>query len=313
MSKKVVVVGGGWGGVSAAVSARNAGAEVVVLERSDMLLGTGLVGGIMRNNGRFTATEELIAMGGGEVFEVIDNNSRHKNIEFPGHKHANLYDISKIEPAVLAFLRGKGIEVRLQARVKDVVMEGKTIKRVVLDNNEEIPANVYIDATGSAGPMNNCNKHANGCVMCALRCPTFGGRVSLAEKAGATEYVGKKKDGSFGAMSGSCKLFKESLSSWIVEKLNKNGVVVVPIPEEQRFVTDSAALKACQQYALPEFSENIVLLDTGHAKLMMPFTHWQISARCPVYKTPATKTPTQGGGVILSATWLCRRETTPCG
>ena len=51
---KVVIVGGGWAGSGAAMAAKNAGAdEVVVLERTDMLLGTGLVGGIMRNNGRF--------------------------------------------------------------------------------------------------------------------------------------------------------------------------------------------------------------------------------------------------------------------
>ena len=49
---KVVVVGGGWSGCAAALSARKQGAEVTLLERTDMLLGTGLVGGIVQNNGR---------------------------------------------------------------------------------------------------------------------------------------------------------------------------------------------------------------------------------------------------------------------
>jgi len=35
-----------------------------------MFLGTGLMGGIMRNHGRFTAAEELIVLGGGELFRV---------------------------------------------------------------------------------------------------------------------------------------------------------------------------------------------------------------------------------------------------
>ena len=74
---KVVVIGGGWAGCGSALSAKKAGAEVVLLERTDMLLGTGLVGGIMRNNGRFTATEEMIAMGGGELFQVTDSVARH--------------------------------------------------------------------------------------------------------------------------------------------------------------------------------------------------------------------------------------------
>ena len=30
-------------------------------------------------------------------------------------------------------------------------------------------------------------------------------------------------------------------------------------------------MKVCQQYALKEYAENIILLDTGHAKMMTPF------------------------------------------
>ena len=57
-----------------------------------MLLGSGLVGGIIRNNGRFTATEEMLAMGGGELFELTDSLARHQDIDFPGHSHVSLYD-----------------------------------------------------------------------------------------------------------------------------------------------------------------------------------------------------------------------------
>jgi glycine/D-amino acid oxidase-like deaminating enzyme len=74
---RVVVIGGGWAGCAASMAAKKAGAEVVLLERSDCLLGTGLVGGIMRNNGRFTATEEMIAMGGGELLQLADKMARH--------------------------------------------------------------------------------------------------------------------------------------------------------------------------------------------------------------------------------------------
>ena len=107
---KVVIVGGGWAGSAAALAAKKAGADVILLERTDMLLGTGLVGGIMRNNGRFTATEEMIAMGGGELFNVTDTVARHRNIDFPGHKHASLYDVAKVEPAVKNLLLNHGVE-----------------------------------------------------------------------------------------------------------------------------------------------------------------------------------------------------------
>lgn len=65
-----------------------------------MLLGRGNVGEIMRNNGRFTAAEENIALGACELFDITDRCSRHVNVDFPGHKHASLYDVVKVEPQV---------------------------------------------------------------------------------------------------------------------------------------------------------------------------------------------------------------------
>jgi hypothetical protein len=52
-----------------------------------MVLGLGNVGVIMRNNGRFTAAEELITLGCGELINITDKNARHKNVNFPGHEH----------------------------------------------------------------------------------------------------------------------------------------------------------------------------------------------------------------------------------
>ena len=45
---KVIVIGGGWAGCSAAIMAKKAGAEVEIYEKTDLLLGLGNVGGIMR-------------------------------------------------------------------------------------------------------------------------------------------------------------------------------------------------------------------------------------------------------------------------
>lgn len=293
---KVVIIGGGWAGSAAAIAAKNAGAEeVTVLERTDMMLGTGLVGGIMRNNGRFTATEEMIALGGNEIFETIDANCRHRNIHFPGHEHASLYDISLIEPAIRSLVLSKGVEVRLQARMKDVRKDGNKIVSVILADDTEVPGDVFLDCTGSAGPMNNCSKYGNGCAMCVLRCPSFGGRVSLVGQAGIAEKMGKKADGSIGAMSGSCKLFKESLSPEIIEMLNTTGVAVIPIPEELRKGEGILATKACQQYALKEFAENIVLLDTGHAKLMTPYYPLAMLHQIPGFENARYEDPYAGG------------------
>ena len=55
MEKKVIVIGGGWSGIAAAIAAKKCGADVTIVEKTDLMLGLGNVGGIMRNNGRFTA------------------------------------------------------------------------------------------------------------------------------------------------------------------------------------------------------------------------------------------------------------------
>jgi len=293
---KVVVIGGGWSGCAAALAAKKAGAgKVVLLERTDMLLGTGLVGGIMRNNGRFTAAEEMIALGGGELFQETDAQARHKNIEFPGHKHANLYDVARIEPAVRQRIEEAGIELHLLTRIKDVFADGKRIKAVVSEDGEEFDGDVFVETTGTAGPQGNCKKYGNGCSMCIYRCPTFGPRVSIAAKMGVKEFVGKKADGTIGAMSGSCKLHKDSLSREIVEQLNSTGVAVIPIPEKLRKGEEALAKKACQQYALKEFDENVILLDTGHAKLMTSYYPLATLRQIPGFENARFEDPYAGG------------------
>ncbi|CDM68383.1 hypothetical protein CM240_1219 [Clostridium bornimense] len=267
---KVVIIGGGWSGVSAAITASKAGAEVHLYEKTDLLLGLGNVGGIMRNNGRFTAAEELKALGAGELIDICDNLSRHKNIDFPGHKHAWLYDVNKIEPAVRNKIIDMGINIHFKTRVIDVKKKEDTIESIILSDGSEVSGDVFIETTGSTGPMGNCLKYGNGCSMCILRCPSFGPRVSISARAGIEDLQGMRSDENPGAMSGSCKILKETLSKDIVEELDEKGVVVIEIPKED-INMDKLKSKVCQQYALKEFAENIILLDTGHAKLMTTY------------------------------------------
>ncbi|MBM4306274.1 MAG: FAD-dependent oxidoreductase [Deltaproteobacteria bacterium] len=293
---KVVIAGGGWSGCAASLSARKQGAEVLLIERTDMLLGTGLVGGIMRNNGRFTATEEMIAMGGSELFRLIDRNALHQNIQFPGHLHTSLYNVATMEPLVKNLLLERGTSILLSTRMEEVEREGDRIKAITVRQGKEkfrIEGDAFIDATGTAGPPANCNKYGNGCAMCILRCPSFGGRISLAAKAGVTEMIGRKGE-QIGAMSGSCKLFKESLSREIVDRLEKEGVAIIPVPSLGQS-KGKLSIKACQQYALPEFEENLILLDTGHAKLMVPFFPLEGLRRIPGFENARYEDPYAGG------------------
>ena len=290
---KIVIAGGGWAGCAAAVGAAKQGMETVLIEKTDLLRGLGNVGGIMRNNGRFTAAEENIAMGAGELFEITDRLSTHKNVDFPGHRHASLYDTRAIEPEVRRLLQSLGVEIRFMCRAVDVIMdeEGKPAPRIQPAEGDAprrvkalklmkangghyiediLRGDVFVETTGSTGPMGNCARHGSGCAMCILRCPAFGPRVSLTEKAGACDMTGERAGGVPGAFSGSCKLDKRTLSPKLQKKLKKDGFAVVPLPEEL-INRGKLSQKVCQQYALPEFAENIILIDTGSAKLMTPF------------------------------------------
>lgn len=267
---KVIIIGGGWAGCAAALTAKKAGAEVHIYEKTDLLLGLGNVGGIMRNNGRYTAAEELIALGGGDLIKLTDKCARHKDIDFPGHKHATLYDVNKIEGVVRDYLKEKGINLHMEKRVMDVDFENNKINGLLLSDYTYVKGDVFIETTGTTGPMGNCLRYGNGCSMCILRCPAFGPRISISARCGVSDIQGERNDDVLGAFSGSCKLAKESLSDDIRNKLDKDGVVVLRVPSED-INYGKLNTKVCQQYALKEFAENVVLLDTGHAKLMTTY------------------------------------------
>ena len=267
---KVIIIGGGWAGCAAALTAKKAGAEVHIYEKTDLLLGLGNVGGIMRNNGRYTAAEELIALGGGDLIKLTDKCARHKDIDFPGHKHATLYDVNKIEGVVRDYLKEKGINHHMEKRVMDVDFENNKINGLLLSDYTYVKGDVFIETTGTTGPMGNCLRYGNGCSMCILRCPAFGPRISISARCGVSDIQGERNDDVLGAFSGSCKLAKESLSDDIRNKLDKDGVVVLRVPAED-INYGKLNTKVCQQYALKEFAENVVLLDTGHAKLMTTY------------------------------------------
>jgi hypothetical protein len=291
---KVIIIGGGWSGCAAAITAKKAGAEVILFEKTDILLGVGNVGGIMRNNGRYTAAEELIALGADELINITDANSKHKNINFPEHKHAWLCDVSKLEPAVRTLLLTLGIDIRLTTRVSNVKKDGNKLLGLVLSDNSYIEGDVFIDATGSTGSMDNCAKYGNGCAMCVLRCPSFGARVSISQKAGIQDIQGEREDGRLGAFSGSCELPREAVSENLLKELDENGSAIVKIPLED-INLDKLKQKVCQQYALPEFAENLILLDTGHIKLMTSYYPLEKLRKLPGLETARYIDPYSGG------------------
>ena len=212
-----------------------------------------------------------------------------------------------------SLLKDMGVEIRLMSRAIDVEKrreEPIVVDRILLADGEKVEGDVFIETTGSTGPMGNCLTYGNGCCMCILRCPAFGPRVSITQKAGKSDIMGKRKDGAFGAFSGSGKLEKSSLSDEIRKKLEKTGVAVIPVPKEE-IVKEKLDLKVCQQYALNEYAENIILLDTGYAKIMTPFFPLESLRRVPGFENARYVDPYAGGkGNSIRYLSVAERENT---
>ncbi len=267
---KIIIIGGGWAGVSAAAAARQNGADVTIVEKTDLLLGTGNVGGIFRNNGRFTAAEEFIALGGDGLFAVLDGCALHRDIAFPGHIHASLYAVNLIEAHVRRYLLSLGVKLKMEHGVSSADCRNGRLSAVGLNSGERVGGDVFVETTGSSGPMGNCLRYGNGCVMCIQRCPAYGPRFSVSMHCGVPDLHGERAEDTPGVFSGSCKLARASLSHELRQQLDRDGVAILKLPPEE-VNYEKLKSKACKQYALKEFSENVILLDTGDAKLMTSY------------------------------------------
>ncbi len=262
---RVVVVGGGLAGCAAATAAAKAGASVTLLERTDVLGGCGLFAGRV-NHKNFCVMEELRVMGGYDIFQVLDNCALHENVKLPWPKPeggiTTIHDVTKLDPELRKHLAGMGVEIRLISRAKDVEMDGRVIRAVILDDKSKVKGDVFVDTTGGAGGIANCQRYGHGCVMCFMRCPAFGDRVSIAGKAEVKELMGKKRDGSFGPISAAYSLLKESIAPELRKELERVGCVIIPLPPELINYKRTESITASGNID-KGFAENVVLLDIG--------------------------------------------------
>ncbi len=168
---KVIIIGAGIAGISAAAGARKAGAEVTMLERQDQLLGIGRIAGSMDVGGRYPLHLEIVEMGAGEVNEALDsvclpNVENYRKSHYPHHslpgsedmtKHSWVYNVLTAEPALRRLMAAMGVEIRWRSRAVDVVREGNHVTGVRLADGELIEGDSFIDTAGSAGGQNHCS------------------------------------------------------------------------------------------------------------------------------------------------------------
>ncbi|MBM2831350.1 MAG: FAD-dependent oxidoreductase [Dehalococcoidia bacterium] len=257
---RVVVVGGGFAGCAAAVSAAKAGAEVVLLERMDFVIASGVRAGRMNYNGKLVAAEEAKALGGGEIFEALESIVLHRaNIvdEASGY----VYNVIAAEPIVRRVVQVAGVDLRLEHRVTDVTREDGRLKAVRVGRKGLVEGDTFVDCSGGAGGVSICARYGGACAMCVThRCPTFGDRVSIATKAGAPEMVLRRPDGTPGHVEAGMSLYKASLDPVLLTRLEKEGAISIPLPRE---LIDATQLYSIGGVRSQRQMEHLNLVDIG--------------------------------------------------
>ncbi len=258
---RVVVVGGGLSGCGVALAALKAGVEVILLERTDMLLGVAVRSGESGGNGWFVGRHELRFLGGGELFDVLDSLKLHVDVHFPdAGKHNYIFNTGLAEPAIRKIVEQAGAKIRFESRVIDVEKEGGRILAVKLENGSLVEGDAYIDCTGTRGGMSYCVKYGQGCVLCLVKCVAFGDRLGIAERAGAKLVNLRRPDGTLGQLGAGVTMYKDTLAPWLKDRIEEEGLIKLPLPPH---LIDYAKLRLMGAGRSLDFIENIILGDIG--------------------------------------------------
>lgn len=177
MAVDVVVVGGGPAGLIAALAARRARADTLLIERY------GYLGGLL--TGGFVTKPQAPVVGGipEEVFErAIELGGARGNLRYRLRDGACTYFMSPIDPGTMkrvAFemVEEAGVKLVLHSLVTGPVAEGDEVKRVIVESKsgrQAVLADAVVDASGDA---------------------------DVAARAGAPCEVGRREDGAAQPMS----------------------------------------------------------------------------------------------------------------
>ena len=144
----VIVVGGGFAGVSAALSAARAGAKVLIVEKSNCLGGAAtncLVNPFMSNATLLKGKRQSLSQGiFKEICSKLKKRSALKGSSFHEEVLKNIFNESVLEAGVDLLFHAYIFEVNKQdGKIKSITVATKSGKI-------ELCANYFIDATGDA-------------------------------------------------------------------------------------------------------------------------------------------------------------------
>ncbi len=154
----VIVVGGGTGGVLAAIAAGREGARTLLIEQYGFLGGTATAGGLCNMASFFYKDEQVIR---GLPQEFMDRlvacggATPHLRAlkSYGSGYYASLYNRELYKWISMEMVCEAGVELMLHTYLADVVVEGNKVKGVVVENKSgrsTYYGDVIIDATGDA-------------------------------------------------------------------------------------------------------------------------------------------------------------------
>ena len=265
---RLVVVGGGASGFSAAKVAKNCGVkEVILLERTDTLGGWALVSGIgLCGAGSFSVLCEATALGGASFYnEVVLPIAIHSDLMMPGFDRSMLFNVSKLDARMKKNLLESGIDVWLNSKVSNTIVKDNILKSIIFENGEKIEADVFVDATGSVTGLDGCNKYGNGCVECIQRCLKFGDPKGLVDDK-INLISSLDANGNKGVTGTSYLIPTASLSKKLQHQVNKKGFAYIKVPSSikpDKNRGEKAGSHSMSIMSQPIIKNNILLADIG--------------------------------------------------
>jgi len=291
---RIIVVGGGFSGIAAAIAASKAGAQATLLERTDMMSGSGLRAARLYQNLKIVGGEEAKALGGPEVFEALESILLHRG-NIIDEEGAFIYNTVLVDTTMRKLVESAGVDLHLESRAVEVEKENGVLKAVTTHSGKRFPGDAFVDASGTFGGLANCVKYGHGCVMCYNRCLYFGDRVSIATQAGAEELHWTRPDGTPGSVGAAIAIFKESLSAELQAILKKDGACTIPIPEE---LIDYNRLKQLSAPRGDREVSNINLVDIGLVAKCVGIGNFRLASlrKIPGFQNIQIEYPMGGGG-----------------
>ncbi len=212
----VAIVGGGTGGVIAAVAAARAGAKTILVEQKGYVGGTAVEGGCALHSffdaGRsFGRESRKVVRGIPEEFverlEAAGACTGHQPTErwYQYDSDALIVDTEGYKFVALAMLREAGVELLLDTAFVDAQVEDGTIQRIIISNHHGVSAvraKMYIDASGFADLSQRAGAEVSDFNIYAVTNSMGVGGIDIDKIYGMLEEAGAVEELARGPRSG---------------------------------------------------------------------------------------------------------------